>query len=187
MSRVLSRSLRHVPSTPAASPLDPRPEASDTMTDRARGSVQHPGHHVDCTATATHVDPSLIALLHAGATWEAHVKAALEAVGLSWTAYAILHSLAAAHQPLPLTELAHHAAGVPSRLTEVVDRLEADGLVAWVNDQHDRRVIPVQLTVLGRKRESAGANAVDAVSAEFGAAMPAADRDVLRRIVSRFA
>jgi DNA-binding MarR family transcriptional regulator len=187
MSRVLRRPLRHVMATPAPPPLDPGPESSDAPTDRTRDPVQHAEHHVDRTATSTHVDPSLIALLHAGVAWEAHVEAALEAVGLSSTAYAILHSLAEAHQPLALTELAHDAAAVPSPFIEAVDRLEVDGLIEWVDDQHDQRVMRVELTVLGRNRESDGAKAVDAVSAEFGATMPAADRDVLRRIVSRFA
>jgi DNA-binding MarR family transcriptional regulator len=134
---------------------------------------------------AGRLDPSLSSMLHAAAEWHARLESALSTVGLSGAKFAALQHLARAGGPLTLSELADQAECVRSNITQLVDRLEADALVGRVDCQHDRRVIRAQLTSLGKERYAAGAKLVDAVSAEFAGAIPAPDRTVLSRLLSR--
>jgi DNA-binding MarR family transcriptional regulator len=131
------------------------------------------------------LDPSLVSVLRAAAAWEERLESALSTVGLSGAKFEALRHLATADGPLTLSELADCVACVRSNITQLVDRLEADALVARVDDSNDRRVIRAQLTSLGRERYEAGAQLVDAVSAEFAAAIPSPDRAVLNRLLSR--
>jgi DNA-binding MarR family transcriptional regulator len=131
------------------------------------------------------LDPSLMSVLHAAAEWEGRIESALDTVGLSGAKFQALRHLVTAGGPLTLSELADQASCVRSNITQLVDRLEADALVERVDDRHDRRVIRAQLTALGRERYAAGAKLVDAVSAEFAASIPASDRAVLNKLLSR--
>jgi DNA-binding MarR family transcriptional regulator len=74
---------------------------------------------------------------------------------------------------------------VRSNITQLVDRLEAEALVERVDDPHDRRVIRAQLTPLGKERYAEGVKVVDAISADFSAALPATERALLDRLLSR--
>ena len=60
---------------------------------------------------------------------EEHLEAALEPLGLSLAKLKVLAELVAAGEPLPLRTLAERCACVRSNITQLVDRLEADGLV----------------------------------------------------------
>lgn len=87
---------------------------------------------------------------------EAGLEAALAKVGLSIAKAAALGILAEAGDPLTLGELAERNHCVRSNITQLVDRLEKDGLVRRVNDPADRRMRRAALTPSGRK---AGAKA----------------------------
>jgi DNA-binding MarR family transcriptional regulator len=57
---------------------------------------------------------------------------------------------------------------VRSNITQLVDRLEADGLVRRVDHPSDRRgVMAAPLTPLGVERQAAGAKLVDEVKRQF--------------------
>ena len=81
---------------------------------------------------------------------EARLEAALEPLGLSLAKFGALAQLAAAGEPLPLSTLAERRACVRSNITQLVDRLEAEGLVKRSDDPRDRRSVRAELTDEGR-------------------------------------
>lgn len=115
--------------------------------------------------------PSLVAMLHAAHALEDELEATLSAMGLSGAKLAALRALAEAGDALPLTQLAGRLACVKSNITQLVDRLEADGLVERQTDPADRRARLAALTASGRKAVKDGTRAMDA-----------AERDVLGRL-----
>src|SRR5580765_294880 len=93
----------------------------------------------------------LFAVLHASSVMESRVEARLSDVGLSLAKLAALHVLAKAGESLPLGQLAERLSCVKSNVTQLVDRLEADGLVSRAADPNDRRSRLAVLTPAGRK------------------------------------
>jgi DNA-binding MarR family transcriptional regulator len=93
----------------------------------------------------------LFMLLHAAGTAQAYVESELGAVGLSLAKLAALSALFDAGESLPLGHLAERLSCVKSNITQLVDRLEADGLVARKPDPHDRRTRLAVMTAAGRK------------------------------------
>ena len=98
----------------------------------------------------------LFAVLHASGVLEGRVEAQLAQVGLSIAKLAALHHLSQAGESLPLGQLAERLACVKSNVTQLVDRLEADGLVSRVGDPSDRRARLAVLTGAGRKAYAQG-------------------------------
>ena len=98
----------------------------------------------------------LRALLHAAGTAQAHVEAELEAVGLSMAKLMALTAIAEAGGALPLGQLAERLSCVKSNITQLVDRLEADRLVARRLAPGDRRTRLAAMTAAGRKAWKAG-------------------------------
>ena len=99
----------------------------------------------------------LFALRHAADVVEGYVESKLSAVGLSIPKLAALSRLVEAGDSLPLGQLAERLACVKSNVTQLVDRLEADGLVARTLDQADRRSRLAVLTPAGRSAHEQGA------------------------------
>ena len=93
----------------------------------------------------------LATLLHAAGAAQAEVEAKLDAVGLSLAKLAALKALAEAGASLPLTQLAERLSCVKSNITQLVDRLEADGFVERQANPKDRRARLARLTVSGQK------------------------------------
>ena len=93
----------------------------------------------------------LFTLLHAAGAAESHVEAKLAAVGLSLAKLAALTALREAGESLPLSQLAERLSCVKSNITQLVDRLEADGLVSRAADSRDRRSRLAVMTAAGRK------------------------------------
>jgi DNA-binding MarR family transcriptional regulator len=93
----------------------------------------------------------LAVLLHTAYDAQAEVESKLAAVGLSMAKLQALQVLADAGQSLPLTQLADRLACVKSNITQLVDRLEADGLVVREADPADRRAKLAALTAQGRR------------------------------------
>jgi DNA-binding MarR family transcriptional regulator len=96
------------------------------------------------------VRSDLFAVLHAAHSLEARVESRLADVGLSLPKLAALHQLSQAGDSLPLGQLAERLACVKSNVTQLVDRLEADGLVLRAADPGDRRSRLAVLTESGR-------------------------------------
>ena len=115
------------------------------------------------------------------------MEEALGAVGLSMAKYGLLGQLAEAGEPLTLSELAERVSCVRSNITQLVDRLEAEGLVQRVDDHEDRRIIRARLTRAGADRQAAGARAFATVLSELASAVSSSDRVTLERLVAKLA
>lgn len=81
---------------------------------------------------------------------EEHIDAELGSLGLSLPKLAALKVLKDVGEPLPLGRLADRLACVKSNITQLVDRLEADGFVRRAPDPTDRRSQLAVLTAAGR-------------------------------------
>src|SRR5437870_865945 len=88
---------------------------------------------------------SLFGLLQAADALYQRLESAMGTAELSMAKYGVLQTLADAGEPLTLTELAAQQHCVRSNITQLVDRLEADGLVKRVDDPQDRRTIRASL------------------------------------------
>jgi DNA-binding MarR family transcriptional regulator len=110
-------------------------------------------------------------MLHAAHAVEDEVETKLNAMGLSMAKLAALQAVSEAGESLPLSQLAGRLACVKSNITQLVDRLEADGLVARKPDPKDRRTKLASLTAAGRKAVKDGLRV-----------METAERDVLDRL-----
>jgi len=73
---------------------------------------------------------------------------------------------------------------VRSNITQLVDRLEADGLVRRLKDPQDRRTVRAAVTRLGLERQTAGAKEVAKVQAELLKTLGGINQGALRRALS---
>jgi DNA-binding MarR family transcriptional regulator len=106
--------------------------------------------------------PRLFDMLHAAHQVESELETKLSALGLSTAKLAALTALADAGESLPLSQLAGRLSCVKSNITQLVDRLENDGLVARRADAHDRRTRLAVLTPAGRAAVKKGTRALQA-------------------------
>src|SRR6266516_3728317 len=86
-------------------------------------------------------------LLEAAGVVEARLEAAVGPLSLA--KLGVLRPLVEAKQPLPLSELAERQHCVRSNITQLVDRLEKEGLVRRRADPTDRRSVLAALTPAG--------------------------------------
>lgn len=114
---------------------------------------------------------------------EAHLESALGRAGLSLAKFRALSQLVEAREPVPLGSLADRCACVRSNMTQLVDRLEADGLVERVSDPTDRRSVRAALTEQGRARHTEGVEILEQAEREVFARLGEADRASLARLV----
>jgi DNA-binding MarR family transcriptional regulator len=135
-------------------------------------------------SVAEPVAVGIFSLLEAAHALEARVEAALNEAGLSSPKFSVLSALVGAGEPLSLSELASRLSCVRSNMTQLVDRLEADGLVRRVDHPEDRRSVKAAITEEGRRRQLDGAKRVEKLSSEFESAVAAADRAALGRMLS---
>jgi DNA-binding MarR family transcriptional regulator len=110
---------------------------------------------------------------------------ALEPTGLSLAKLGALRHLAEADEPLPLGQLAERIACVKSNVTQLVDRLEADGLVRRVPDPADRRSVRASITAEGRERYNAGVLALDQAEAVLISELGPTERSTLNLLLHR--
>jgi DNA-binding MarR family transcriptional regulator len=89
-------------------------------------------------------------LLDAARAIEAQAEGALTEVGLSLAKLGALRHLIIAAESLTLSQLAERHCCGKSNVTQLVDRLEADGYVSRENDPDDRRTVRAAVTPAGR-------------------------------------
>src|SRR6266851_1918234 len=92
----------------------------------------------------------MFTLLGAASSVHDFVESKLASVALSIPRLAALQRLIDAGDSLPLGQLADRLACVKSNVTQLVDRLEADGLVTRAPDPNDRRSRLAVITPAGR-------------------------------------
>lgn len=110
---------------------------------------------------------------------------ALGSVGLSYAKYEVLKCLRDAAEPVSLGSLAAEQSCARSNITQLVDRLETEGLVQRVPDPTDRRGVRAELTALGMASVEEGQTQMDLVLAEFAAAFTGPERTELGRLLDK--
>ena len=127
----------------------------------------------------------VLALLHAAGAVESFVEAKLAAVGLSIPRLAALDRLIQAGGSLPLGQLAERLACVKSNVTQLVDRLDADGLVTREPDPNDRRSRLAVITDAGRQAYEKGSCAHREAERQLFGALSAEDSASLALIIEK--
>ena len=145
----------------------------------ATRSPRKPGH----TRPAA-TDQVMFSLLAAAHSVEQRLEAAMEEVGLSSAKFSALTHLVEAGEALSLSECAKRMTCVRSNITQLMDRLEAEGLVKRVDDPNDRRGVRASVTPLGFERQATGAKQLARVQKEFAKTLAGADRDTLARVLA---
>jgi DNA-binding MarR family transcriptional regulator len=138
------------------------------------------------TSPAQETDKVMGSLLKAADSLEKRIEATLEQAGLSGPKWMALTQLVKAGEPMTLSELAAQLTCVRSNITQLVDRLEADGLVRRVEDSVDRRSVRAAVTPLGKERQAEGARRVEKVQEELTKTLSGVDCKVLQRVLSVF-
>jgi len=129
-------------------------------------------------------DETMFLLMHAAGTVEKRLEDALATVGLSLAKFGALTFLVRAGEPLSLSECAARMTCVRSNITQLVDRLESDGLVRRLDHPSDRRGVMATATALGIERQAAGAKLVDEVKRGFAKTLSGIDREELARALT---
>jgi DNA-binding MarR family transcriptional regulator len=128
----------------------------------------------------------VLSLLGTASAVEARLEAAVRPLGLSLAKAGVLMFLAQADEPLLLSELAEHEGCVRSNITQLVDRLERDGLVRRRADPGDGRSVRAVLTPAGRqayaKATRALAEAQRAIVSALSATQVASLESALRNL-----
>jgi DNA-binding MarR family transcriptional regulator len=117
------------------------------------------------------------AMVQAAHRVEARLEEALAGVGLSIAKFEALSILVSQDRPISLSELAAKLICVRSNVTQLVDRLETEGLVK----RADERGVRAEVTALGRKRQAAGNPAVKAVLQDVANKLAVVDSQKLKR------
>src|SRR5206468_2453516 len=127
----------------------------------------------------------MMAVLHVASSLEARVEARHAEVGLSLPKLAALHQLAQAGDSLPLGQLAERLACVKSNVTQLIDRLEADGLVTRALDPADRRSRLAVLTEKGRQACALGGDIQDQTEHKLFSPLSVDEATELRRLLTK--
>ena len=127
----------------------------------------------------------LFAVLHASSVLESRVEARLSHVGLSLAKLTALYRLTEAGESLPLGQLAERLSCVKSNVTQLVDRLEADGLVNRTGDPNDRRSRLAILTEAGRSAYAKGHEIKMDAERELFGVLTAEESDTLHDLLRK--
>ena len=127
----------------------------------------------------------LFGVLHASNVIEGRLEARLSEVGLSLAKLAALHHLTAAGESLPLGQLAERLSCVKSNVTQLVDRLEADGLVSRTGDPNDRRSRLAVLTEAGKTAYSKGSEIQKEAEREMFGMLTASESETLHQLLGK--
>lgn len=125
-------------------------------------------------------------LFHAAGRVEARLEAALEKEGVSLAKHGVLNLLAHESQPVPLKELAQRLSCVKSNVTQLVDRLEAEGLVERRRDDcEDKRSVRAALTPEGQRRWERSSQALDQAACTLLSGLANDELELLQRLLDK--
>jgi DNA-binding MarR family transcriptional regulator len=127
----------------------------------------------------------MFTLLGAASSIHDFVESRLSTVGLSIPRLAALQRLVDAGGSLPLGQLADRLACVKSNVTQLIDRLEAEGLVTRSPDPEDKRSRLAIVTDAGRRIHQDGAQIQRQVEEELFATLSVDDAARLSEIVAK--
>jgi DNA-binding MarR family transcriptional regulator len=127
----------------------------------------------------------MFTLLGAASSIHDFIESRLSPVGLSVPRLAALQRLVDAGGSLPLGQLADRLACVKSNVTQLVDRLEAEGLVTRSLDPEDKRSRLAVITDAGRQIHLNGARIQRQVEDELFAPLSVDDSLRLSEIIAK--
>ena len=113
------------------------------------------------------------------------VTCSLKGIGLSYAKYDVLSQLHRTGGPLSLGLLAEGQRCAASNITQLVDRLESEGLVRRVDDPDDRRSVRAELTPEGARLAEEGTRQIEALRAQFVSGFTAAELAQLGRLLDK--
>lgn len=141
----------------------------------------------DCAAEKEHQISALIyKIVQAGHLIDDRLDAVLEDHGLSIAKIGLLRHLAEAEGPITLGQLAERLACVKSNVTQLVDRLEAEGFARRVPDPEDRRSVRAVITDKGRRSYEAGLRAQSEAERVLARSLTAEEQVQLASLIERF-
>ncbi len=126
----------------------------------------------------------LTLLIKSGRFAESRLDQALDSAGLTFVKWRMLDALVNAKSPISLGKLAGHLSCVKSNVTQLTDRLEAEGTVRRVSDPDDRRSRLMELTDSGRSMHKAGLEALESITRELFAGSNEEQRNSLKRLLA---
>ena len=129
-------------------------------------------------------DGVLVAVLGAAEGLHGRLEAALLAVGLSVPKFDALDQLIQATEPMTLGSLAGRLQCVRSNVTQLIDRLEAEGLVQRGSCPEDRRAVRARVTPVGLERHAAGLEAIRVVQSDLAERLSPSDRTRLLELLA---
>lgn len=135
--------------------------------------------------TATELGALFFLILDAAHELQGRMEADMEKVGLSGAKASVLHVLGDASEALTLSDVADRNCCVRSNITQLIDRLEVDGLVRRVNDPDDRRIVRAALTTAGRKAWEDAKGVIDKQEQGLAEILSREEVTVLTRALSR--
>lgn len=134
----------------------------------------------------SHPCPVSSALIEAARTLEARLEQALAPLQLSLAKFGVLRCLVRAERAMPLSAIAQHQKCVRSNMTQLTDRLEADGLVRRVDDPQDRRAVLAEPTSAGRMAFAQAEAILAAEEEQFLRSLTTQERQLMTDLVGRF-
>jgi DNA-binding MarR family transcriptional regulator len=127
----------------------------------------------------------LVRILDLADTIQERVSQALARIELSYPKYEVLKHLQEAGEAITLGALAEGQSCARSNITQLIDRLEADGLVRRVADPDDRRSVRAELTTLGEARALQGKVEMEKVVTELEGSFSDPERVQLARLLAK--
>ena len=140
---------------------------------------------IECVSRTGPDERTLVSVLEAAEQLENRLEEALGAVGLSLSKFDALDQLMQCDHPLTLGDLAGRLCCVRSNVTQLVDRLEAEGLARRAPDPADARAALVSLTPAGRRRAKRVLAARGRVLGECLGGLSAAESAQLAALVAK--
>jgi DNA-binding MarR family transcriptional regulator len=135
--------------------------------------------------TDTHLLRLLRLLFLSEKLTEARLCQAFQEVGYSAAHWRVLLQLVQADAPLSLGTLAERLGFVKSSVTQLIDRMETEGLVSRLSDPSDRRAVLAQVTEEGLRRYRAGMQTLHVVEQELLEAFTQQERAQLVNLLER--
>jgi DNA-binding MarR family transcriptional regulator len=128
-------------------------------------------------------EKALMSILRAASAIERRCEEVLAHADLSCAKFAALSRLVQAGKPLSLSELAEKLTCVRSNITQLVDRLQEDGLAQRIDNPADRRTKMAVVTSHGVERQAAGLRELQNVYRELGPVLAKVDTKIMEQIL----
>lgn len=127
----------------------------------------------------------LTLLIKSGGLAQTRLDDALASVGLTFVKWRTLDALISSAAPISLSKLADHLNCVKSNVTQLADKLEAEGVLRRLDDPADRRSSLLELTKTGRKLHQEGLKAMEKTTMDLFSSTDETERTVLRRLLGQ--